>query len=124
MHQLRLDTSGPDALVLAKLLVFLNTVFAMAIAKLLPPQLGQEETMKYYGFYQQHYEGGKFGDRNEIWRRNQARKEICERAEKILRFLESVADENDLIQLQNGGVEQRKSSRKKAAKSKQTPVAD
>lgn len=121
MKGLRFNCNGPDAALLARLMVFLKALFAMEIFKLLPTgKLGtQEDIQKLLDAYQRWFEGGKYGDRNNIGMRRKARLELVTRVEKILHFLESVADEDDLIALQNAGVEVRRPRRKKSARPEQ-----
>lgn len=115
MHSFRFDCTGADSLLLARILVFLKALFAMELFKTRPEQLSQDLMQQSYDRYVQTYEGGKYGDRNQIALRKLARQDMVEKCQKIIHFLESVANDSDLTMLQNAGIKLRKPTRKKTA---------
>ncbi len=123
MHIFLFDYSGKDSLLLARILVFLKALFAMELFKTRPDQLSQDLIQQSYDRYVQAYEGGKYGDRNQIALRKLARQDLVEKCQKIIHFLESVANESDLTLLQNAGIKLRKPTRKKAASAPKVVLA-
>jgi hypothetical protein len=67
--------------------------------------------------FRQYLEGSKNFDRVQIALRKKARAEVIALFDKVFHFLESVADDDDAIQLQQAGFELRKTVlRKKSSK--------
>ena len=117
MNGLRFNCSGPDAILLARILVLFKGLFAMDLFKSLPNNLPSQALLQQlYDRYEQAYEGGKFGDRKQIALRKRARLELVENCRKVVHFLEAVAGDDDLIPMQNAGIEMRKTARKKIPK--------
>jgi|GEM_PF-5731935 len=103
------DFTGKDSLLLARILVFFQALFAMDIFKnKISVHFSQEYLQGLYDNYAKKFEVGMFGDRNGIAQRKPARKELVDACKKVLSLLSALASEEDMIILKTAGVELRK----------------
>jgi hypothetical protein len=106
MIHLMLCFTGKDSELLARLLVFLQTLFGMDVFKTkISPHFSQEFLQGLFDNYSKKYEAGMFGDRNGIAQRKPARAAMVEAGKKVLTLLSAVASDEDIVVLQTAGVQ-------------------
>jgi hypothetical protein len=106
MKKLSFNLRDSDSIFIARLLVFFTALFGMDLFKnRIAGLVSQDVLQQAYNHYVDTYEKGKYGDRNFINGRKEARRVVEDHCRMVLRILEMVADEADLLVLQNAGVE-------------------
>lgn len=114
---LTLDLSGKDATFISNCYRYHSGLSTIHLYRNLHERMPTLEQLKArIDELQQAYEGGSTGNRVQIAMRNQARKDVTDMFNRILRFLEAVATEEDIPALIQAGFEVRRPwARKKAA---------
>lgn len=126
MAKLKLNLPSNDTAFLAVVLGHLAALTTLALFQSVPDKVPTIEMLKTaIDRFRQYLEGSKYGDRIQIALRVKARKEVTEMLQKIFHFLESVADEDDLVVLQQAGFELRKPyGRKKTSRKNVLALTD
>lgn len=114
---LRIDLSGKDGTFISNSYRYLSGLQNLHLYRDLPPRMPNTDLVKgRIDVMQQAYEGGMTGSRVHIAARNQARKDVTDMFNRILRYLEAVATEEDIPALIQAGFEVRRQwSRRKVA---------
>lgn len=114
--KLKIDLTGKDSIVLSNSHRYYNGLSTLEIYRNRPDKVPSLELLKEaIDGYERSYEAAVNGDRVQIARRKKARKDVCDMFEKILHFLESVAEEDDIPALLQAGFEVRRAARKRTA---------
>lgn len=114
---LRIDLSGKDGTFISNSYRYESGLRNLHLYRDLPPRMpGLDQIRGRIDVMQQAYEGGMTGSRVHIAARNQARKDVTDMFNRILRYLEAVATEEDIPALIQAGFEVRRQwSRRKVA---------
>ena len=113
---LKIDLSGKDGTFISNSYRYHSGLSTLYLYRNLPERMPTPDQVKgKIDELQQAYEGGSTGNRVQIALRNQARKEVTDMFNRILRYLEAVATEEDIPALIQAGFEVRRPwARKKA----------
>lgn len=115
---LKIDLTGKDSIFLSNCHRYLHGLADLELYRTCPEKVAPYDMLKGgIDRFEQSFEGGINGDRLQIAMRKKHRKEVTDMFNKILRYLESVAEEDDIPALMRAGIEVRKSPvrRRKAA---------
>jgi hypothetical protein len=116
-----------DRAFLAVAMGYLAALTTLALFQSPPERVPSIEMLKAaIDRFRQYLEGSKNFDRVQITLRNKARSEVTGMFDKVFHFLESVADDDDAIVLQQAGFELRKPliRKKSSKKNAQSPEQD
>ena len=116
MPRLRLSLPANDRAFLATVRMYIKILAQLALFKLAPSKVASLEQLEEgANLFEQYLDGSKNGDRVQAALKNRTRKAIKALLVSIFHFLESVADEEDLVVLQQEGLELAKARSKKKA---------
>jgi hypothetical protein len=111
------DLKGKEEVFLTNAQRFVNGLKTLDLFKYRPERLSSGEVMQsVLDGYRNWFERGKTGNRIDIGQRNKARKDFTERFNRILRFLESIAEEEDIPALLAAGFKVVVTKRRAASK--------
>jgi hypothetical protein len=99
--KITIDLKGKDSSVLSNAHRGANGLVSLALYAKGP--YPPEEVQRTVADYDGYYEGAKTGNRVEILKRNNARRQVTEMFRKIVSFLQSVATEEDIPTLIQAG---------------------
>ena len=106
MLKLKLDLSGKDSVYLSNVHRYYNGLAPLELYRNPPDRVPALALVKEcLDRFEQAYEGAVNGDRVQIAMRKKARKDLTEMFEKVLHFLQSVADEENTQSLLQAGFE-------------------
>jgi len=101
MVRLSLDLGGNDGVFISNSYRYMSGVESLAIFRNSP--IAYDHVKEKVDRLQHAYEGGKLGTRSLIEERRRLRKEVVDIFKRIIRFLESVANEDDIPALIQAG---------------------
>ena len=107
--KLLLDTTGKDAVFISNSYRYISGLSTLELFRNPPEKIANPERLKTQADrLQVAYEGGTVGDRGQIAMRNQARKELTDMFNRVCRYLEAIATEEDIPALIQAGFDVRR----------------